>query len=100
MNPLMFGRDVDEMIGGHPAFDPTKFGERSSIMASFESQFFETTGAMQVVLSPAFSNENWPELQAFYNAQSQNAAIHAWDLDMRRLAFINSMLLGMLVGFN
>ena len=66
----------------------------------YASQLFESTGVMQIVLRAGFTHENWPELQEFCQTNLSNDAIHFWDLDLRQVPYINSMLLGLLVGFN
>jgi anti-anti-sigma regulatory factor len=55
---------------------------------------------MQIVLAPEFTAENWPEVDAFYQQNADRDSIHFWDMDMRQVPHINSMLLGMLVAFN
>jgi len=69
-------------------------------MASFESQYMENQQTMQIVLGPSFGHEQWGELQAFYGAQCETPELRLWVIDMRQVTFLNSMLLGLLVGFN
>ena len=83
---------------------PGGAAERSTVawivMAAFEFQYFENQGLMQIVLAEDFSEASWPELQQFYASHQDDANIHYWDFDMRQVPYINSMLLGLLVGFN
>lgn len=54
---------------------------------------------MRVTLEKQFNNEQFELLIKFYQERLAGGVIN-WDLDMRQLEMINSMMLGMLVAFN
>ena len=54
---------------------------------------------MVVVLNPDFTIDHWQALEDFYQKEIAEGKL-LWDLDLGQLSFINSMMLGLIVGFN
>ena len=51
-----------------------------------------------VSLNPNFQVDDWKVFEQFYTSRVKE--VSQWDLDLRRLTFMNSMLMGLIVGLN
>jgi anti-anti-sigma factor len=69
------------------------------IQSTFNADFFERSNHMRVELNIGFTHENWPAFEAFYRGKIEGGVLD-WDLDLRSLEFINSLFLGLIIGFN
>lgn len=54
---------------------------------------------IRVTLLPTFEWSLWEDLEQFYYSRIEQGIIH-WELDLRQIHHINSMLIGLMVGFN
>lgn len=68
-------------------------------MPPFHANLIKKDRLVQISLHSDFQGDHWPELQTYYSGKIQEGYLH-WDLDLRELNFINSMMLGHLVSFN
>lgn len=68
-------------------------------MASFRSTLIPPDNCVQVVLAPNFSDQHWAEFEEFFEEHIAKGFIF-WDLDLRQMTYMNSLLMGLLVGLN
>mgnify|MGYP006282654677 CR=1 FL=1 len=54
---------------------------------------------MHVTLHDGFPVEAWEQLIEFYQQKIEGGVVN-WELDLRRLRFMNSQALGMIISFN
>ncbi len=54
---------------------------------------------IRLTLDSKFSLEHWSQLERFYQNEVAQGCLQ-WVLDLSRMSFMSSMLLGMIVGFN
>jgi anti-anti-sigma regulatory factor len=73
--------------------------ESESRMEPFSATTVTKEKTVQVVLQPSFCDANWDALELFVKSQMGKGLIY-FDLDLRRLTFLNSMMLGLIVGLN
>jgi anti-anti-sigma regulatory factor len=70
-----------------------------SLMEPFSATTVTNEKTVQVVFQPGFCDANWDAFALFAKSQMEKGLIY-FDLDLRRLTFLNSMMLGLIVGFN
>jgi anti-anti-sigma factor len=68
-------------------------------MEQFSTSMADDGDHMQVVLHAGFSDDHWAALERFYREKLDEGQRH-WELDLRRLTYINSMMLGLFVSMN
>lgn len=72
---------------------------RPDANAAFSVQKIDSHELARVTLEARFNVDEWPGFERYFRAQLE-AGIQNWDLDLRALGAVNSMFLGLLVGFN
>ncbi|HOE95218.1 MAG TPA: STAS domain-containing protein [Candidatus Sumerlaeota bacterium] len=65
--------------------------------SAYNCHYVHATGTLQIVLLPGFRQEYWDELM-HYVENTDRSGNYRWDLDLRRIEVINSMMLGLIVG--
>lgn len=68
-------------------------------MALFQITHIKADYRVIIDFDPSFGINNWASLEFFYQKEIKEGFIF-WDFDLGRLGYINSMMLGLLVGFN
>lgn len=66
---------------------------------AFATQYYDKTNYMTVELLPDFTLRHWTRFENFYRQKVDEGVVN-WDLDLRQLLAINSLLLGLLIGLN
>jgi anti-anti-sigma regulatory factor len=66
---------------------------------AFDHHYYEQYGTMEVVLHFDFKVDQWEDFQKNFSDQLKQDTLK-WDLDLRQIRFISSMILGLIVGFN
>lgn len=65
----------------------------------FTIQHIETHQLARVQFQPGFNQENWSAFDPAFRKMQDDGCVN-WDIDLRQVASINSMFMGLLVGFN
>lgn len=66
---------------------------------NFAAQYIESTGQTIVVIKAAIMQDDWDVLTALVRTRMDAGAI-AWDMDLRQVPLLTSLMLGSIVGIN
>jgi anti-anti-sigma factor len=73
--------------------------EATDAMETFTPTLAEAEQRAQILFRPRFSDENWAEFEEYFRPEL-GRGILSWELDLRQMTFVNSMLLGLLLNMH
>ena len=65
----------------------------------FDLRVYENSQTIEVILQSHFGVDHWQQLENYYREQIGKGKVN-WDLDLRNLGFLSSLLIGLIIGLN